>query len=413
MKLLRQTNIYSISLSGILLLIAGIILYFILTGIINEEINEKLEINYHRIAGQVKRGEQPAELPPIIEVKEVSNTKAVPATVKDTTMYDPFEKDMEPFRQVSGVVLTGQSAWRITVRRVVLEPHDYLQSIGAALALVFLLLLSGFLLINKLISNKVWKPFYANIDALKSFSISQPDKLQLQSTNISEFSDLNNTLSWLTEKVQHDFRVMKEFSENAAHEMQTPLAIIRAKMEDALQDPNLTENMASQINQALSAANRLAQLNKSLLMLSKVENNQFTDIQDIRVDQIVHKVIEDHQSFIDAKEMNLTLDIAPLTVQADPLLINMLISNLINNAIKHNKPEGELTIATSSHKLSIVNTGEPLNDPESMFERFSKANASSASTGLGLAIVKKICEIYHWKISYTTDKLLHKIEICI
>lgn len=413
MKLLRQTNIYSISLSAILLLIAGIILYFILTGIINEEINEKLIVNYHRIAEQVENGEHPAGLPPIIEVKELHNVKATPAQIKDTTMYDPYEKDMEPFRQVSGVVLNNQSAWRITVRRVVLEPHDYLQSIGTALIIVFILLLSGFLLINKLISIKVWKPFYANIETLKSFSITQPQQLQLQATHISEFRDLNHTLSWLTDKVQSDYRVMKEFSENAAHEMQTPLAIVRAKMEDALQDPGLTENMASQINQALSAANRLAQLNKSLLTLAKVENHQFTDIQDIEVDEIIHKMIQDHQSFMEAKQIHLSLDLHPLTIKADPLLMNMLISNLVNNAIKHNRQEGEITITTSNRKISIINTGEPLKDPESMFERFSKANASSASTGLGLAIVKKICEIYDWKISYTTDKLLHKIEIRI
>jgi signal transduction histidine kinase len=195
--------------------------------------------------------------------------------------------------------------------------------------------------------------------------------------------------------------------------MQTPLAIMHSKSEVLLQSDNLTKQQVSQIKVIYQSVQRLSKLNKTLLLLSKIENRQFKDLEPIKVNEIIEKQIEIFEDFIENKNLTVieksTLEVE---INANPMLFEMVISNLISNAIKHNKEGGEIEILTTNLFISVSNSGEPSKlASSSLFERFKKDSNAANSFGLGLAIVKKICDNYNWKITHSYVEDQHNISI--
>jgi signal transduction histidine kinase len=413
MKLLQRTSLSYLLFSGLLLLAAGFLIYALLTSFLGEEITEKLIINKDRIVEQIEAGNPPLQLPPIIETEVWTGPAQEGIQVKDTFLFDPLEEESEIFREVTSIESVAGQTWRITLRQVIPEPHDYWNSIGLALSLVMLILLGGLLLINWRISRSIWKPFYQNLAALKAFSLESQAPLALHASNIREFRELNTALETLSEKIRADYHALREFTENASHEMQTPLAVLHSQLESALQAPDLNEKQASRLNSALQAARRLARLNQSLLLLAKIENRQFRQTKTIALRTALKESLEQFHPLIEAKNIVLRQSIdTDLTLHTDPALLEMLLSNLLSNAVRHNHEGGNLDIYLGPDTLRIANTGPELQvSPESLFARFAKGDPSSPSHGLGLAIVQKICTTCGWTVSYTFENNLHILEI--
>ncbi len=413
MKLLQKTNRYYLVFSAILFLIAGGLLYFILTTIVDEEVSEKLTENKNRIIQHLTKGEAIFQLPPVIEIEELQAPQSATFSIKDTMLYDPIQQEPDLFREVNSVETINNKTYRIIVRQVILEPHDYYTSIGLAMVIVMTLLLLGLFLLNKEISRKLWKPFYENLNTLKSFSLQEDRFINLKPADIKEFQELNTALEKLTEKVRSDYQAQKEFTENASHEMQTPLAIIQAKLELLLQSDNINEEQAGQIKSAYSAVQRLSKLNEALLLLTKIDNRQFVQNDNISIFSEIEKQLTNFEDFISAKNLHVSKNIEnEITVTSGSFYIETLLSNIISNSIKHNLQNGKIKIELENKTLTISNTGKPLSiQPEKLFERFSKADASSTSLGLGLAIIKRICESSGWQISYIIQEEWHILKI--
>ena len=413
MKLLKKTNRTYLFFSAILLLIAGCLLYAMMTTIIDDEITEKLFVNKERIVRQMEKGERVIQLPPVIEVEELLTPQEEQIIVKDTSLLDPVEDETELFREVTSIENINSKTYRITLRQVILEPHDYYNSIGLALAIVFALLLTGILLINWCVSKKLWSPFYQTLEKLKQFSLQDDKPVPLDDAGITEFKEMNHAIEHLTSKVRSDYHALKEFTENASHEIQTPLAVILAKLQELLQSAALSAEQAGQIQTAYASAQRLSKLNQTLLLLAKIENKQFPATEKISLTSAIQRQLELFADFIAAKHLNVKKKFhSETSLSANALLLDVLLSNLIGNAIRHNIMNGNITIELSANTLSISNTGKPLIiPPEKLFERFAKADPASESLGLGLAIVKKLCDSYGWKIRYTVSDGCHVIEI--
>jgi len=413
MRLLQKTNrIYTLC-ATLLFLVGGVILFIRITGIIEEEAAEQLLSNEQRIALKLKLGQPYTELSPVIEITKLSKRRTEYIALKDTIFYDVFEGEMEKFLQVTSIRNINGQAYRLVLRQMLVEPKDYLGSIGLSLAVVLALLLLCLAVMNRVIYRKLWRPFYQGLASLKDFSVYQNSPLPLLESNIQEFTELNTAITNLTGKVRFDFHALKEFSENASHEMQTPLAVIQAKLDELLQDENLSEQQASRIQVAHTSVNKLARLNQTLLLLTKIENRQFIYTEAVDVRLMVERQLQDSEDFIQGKKLhiNYTADTA-LTVMANPALVEILISNLLRNAIKHNIPNGDINIALTKYNLIISNPGKLFShDPAQLFERFSKADPSSASLGLGLAIVKTICNIYGWQVKYETHQQIHFLQV--
>jgi signal transduction histidine kinase len=162
-----------------------------------------------------------------------------------------------------------------------------------------------------------------------------------------------------------------------------------------------------------SAASRLSKLNEALVILSRIENRQFHTVADICVNDLVDSRLEGLEEVIEIKKITVQRNyVNRISTKMNQFLADILLENLIVNAIKHNHPGGHIRITTEDTHFSIVNTGEePGNEPEKLFQRFVKANQKSHSLGLGLSIVKAICETYLLPIQYTFEQNLHKISV--
>ena len=212
-------------------------------------------------------------------------------------------------------------------------------------------------------------------------------------------------------KVNQEYHSLKNFTENASHEMQTPLAILNARLDLLIQNENISEKEIGQLQEMYRAVNRLTRLNKSLLLLTKIENRQFSETESVQLDQIIEEKIIQFTDLISARNITIEKEIQPAGLKMNHQLAEIVINNLLINAINHNHENGTITISLEHDELMISNTGSPLIvEPEKVFERFQKSG-NSEGLGLGLAIVKQICDQYNFIIRYTQNEDLHIIRL--
>ena len=414
MRLLARTNRIHLLFTAGLLLVTGCVLYVIITSIISDEVTEKLRVDQQRIALRIAEGQSITNLPPIMEVVRLSDRiRTGGPLVHDTAMWDPVEEDTELFREVREEPMIDGIPYRITVRAIVLEPHDYYLSIGLSMLVASVLLLAGLWFVNARISRTVWGPFRADLESLKRFDLRTDASLDLKPSDIQEFAELNDAVMKLTERIRTDHRALKEFTGNASHEMQTPLAIVQAKLEETLGRPGLDEGTVAPIKSAYDHVLRLSRLHQGLLLLSRIENGQFATDQRVDIAAAVESQLSLLGDRIMAKGITVEKDIdIAASVRSHPVLIETLLANLIGNAIKHNRRNGTLIITVRNASITLTNTGDPLSvPPEELFQRFRKADPTSASPGLGLSIAKSICDTSGWRIAYSEADAIHTLHI--
>lgn len=413
MKLFEKTRKTHITYSVIIFILSGSIVYFTLKNIVSEKQDEKLLWDKELIARKIKY-EYPL---PIFDVEDFKSKTPIKDTLyfKDTLMYQVVNnvENYELYRQLTSVETLQGKTYRIITRSSIVRNQDFILGVTLAVGIIIFIMILTVYFVNSIVMRKVWLPFYHNLETLKNFSVENNRPIELRESDIDEFQELNKSLSKLTSKINSDFNNLKEFTENASHEMQTPLAIMQSKSELLLQSDNLDKGQISQIRVIYQSVQRLSKLNKTLLLLSKIENRQFKDVEKIQVNQVIDKHLEIFEDFLQNKnltvEMKSTMEVE---LEANPLLFDMIISNLISNAIKHNVDGGHIEILTTNLFVSVSNSGIPPKiDSEALFERFKKESTASNSFGLGLAIVKKICDNNKWKITHSYVEDQHNISI--
>lgn len=280
-----------------------------------------------------------------------------------------------------------------------------LLSLSVGLLLLFLF--------QRRISKKLWKPFYDTLSKAKSFEVNDGKALELQKQEIFEFNELNTELVKMTDKISRDYKNLKEFTENASHEIQTPLAMINSRVESLIQEKDFKRHQMGWIQDIHESTLRLSKLNHALLLLSKIDNGQFYEQEEIEIGKLVVSKLTAFDEIFNLKDLHVEYHkSSDLTLMMNQTLADILVTNLINNAIKHNFNGGKIHVNVSGDHLTIKNTGEPLTvDPKTLFERFKKQNHASGSLGLGLAIVKKIAELYNMKVNYSYAGEYHSMTI--
>ena len=285
--------------------------------------------------------------------------------------------------------------------------------IGVAIGLVFVLLNITLYFINRKLSLEIWKPFYNTLDKLKKFSPDDPFFKLTEESEIDEFAEMKNTLESLTSKVISDYQALKRFSEDASHEIQTPLAVIQSRLEALLQHPGITKDQADLIKSAYTSVQRISKLTQTLLLLTKIANDQFPEKVRVNMSELLEEKITLFEDHIKSKSLIINKDIGHgFILETNFFLAESMVMNLIGNAVKHSSNEGTITISFRDNHLEISNTGSPLSVPrEKLFERFYKVDKSSGSHGLGLAIVKEICKLYKWEVTYLYVNDQHKFIV--
>lgn len=341
-------------------------------------------------------------------IREVSPDDALPQrdVYYDTTFYMENEKDFEPVRILRTAFLADNGRYyELKVASSMVEEDDLISDLLFALVWLYLILLASVLLINNVLLKKIWKPFNDTLARLRSFHLGKHENFSVTPTKVEEFNELNETVTTLLERTVHAYHSQKQFIENAAHELQTPLAISVNKLELFAEKNTLSDSQMTELSSVIESLERLTRLNKTLLLLSRIENRQFPESESVNFNDLVHRLTSVFKDISEFKQVSVDIQERGTCVSSmNNELAGIMISNLLKNAISHNHPSGIVQIIVTDQEISIANTGEvqPL-DPEKIFGRFYKQSSSSASTGLGLAIVKSIADYYNIQVRYSFD----------
>jgi signal transduction histidine kinase len=240
---------------------------------------------------------------------------------------------------------------------------------------------------------------------IQSFDLKQQEPIRLPPTRTSEFMELNQFLGRMTEKAREDYQSLKEFTENASHELQTPTAVIRGKL-DLLMESDIRDEQAILIAEMQNALERLSRIHSSLTLLTKLENKEYEAKEPVCISNLMRETLNAFEELIQMKALTLEANIEKgVYVPLHAALADLLITNLVSNAIRHNFSRagegGFIRVLLSRDGLVVTNSGrEPQVPTPELFERFKKGNAGSDSIGIGLAIVRQICELSGFDIVY-------------
>lgn len=345
------------------------------------------------------------------QVSDMVQKKDSIYTVTRTTDFGG-EVETDRFRGLQSYITVNGHSYRLRTETNVEEADETLAVIAAVTALFFGLLLFGFILLNRRISKRVWKPFYDTLDQLRKFELDKSPEVVLTATDIEEFDRLNRELERLILHSVSTYNQQKEFIENASHELQTPLAVLRSKLELFLQNENLTEQQSDLISSIEAPLARVSRINKNLLVLAKIGNQQFADTEAIDLNLLINESLEMLSDYMVDKDIQLERVLTEsININCNRPLFEMLVNNLLVNAIMHNMEHGALIVKTYENGMMVSNSGTDPLHPDGLFKRFTTTSSNTQNSGLGLAIVKEICDRYGWSVSYRFEHGMHIFSV--
>ena len=320
-------------------------------------------------------------------------------------------EEIDRFRCLSKVIYLNKKPYRFNIETNIEETQETIFFISVTTVILFILIVGGLLFLNRRLSKSVWKPFRETLDQLKTFSLNNQTKIEFSKTDVSEFDELNQSLTKLIEHNVSVYKTQKEFTENASHELQTPLAILKNKLDILLQNQDLTEKqyqIAEEMNRALSRSSRI---NKNLLLLAKIDNKQF-DSETFHLDEVLNQSLEILQEHFEQKNISVKTEISDnVKVNGNIGLTEVLINNLILNAIRHTSINGSILIRLSQSEFEVSNSGTGKLNGDLLFKRFSRFSKDNNGSGLGLAIVQEICKSQNWTIDYRFENYNHIFSV--
>lgn len=413
MKLFTRYNriLMIISLFGLLLI--GFLFYQMLAYYLDQQIDHDLVEEIMEVKEYSEKGNfyQPHEFEDlIVQYKKIA--KAYPSSsYADTVFYNPVKHRTESARYLkTELELIGQP-YQILVIASKFERQEQIRNICLIILIPVMLLFALVLMVNRILLKKIWTPFEQLLKNITAFNINHDQPYEPVDMPVEEFRQLNSVLVELSGKVKSDYNEIKLFTENASHEMMTPLAVINSKLDNMLQSNVLGKEDGETLVELYKATSRLTKLNQSLLLLVKIDNNLLQDNEQINLKLLIEEKAVYFQELISERHITLDMVLAEITTSASRQLLEILINNLFSNVIRHNYDGGKIEISLDAEKIVFANTGHnPALDPDKIFDRFYKDHASEG-TGLGLAILKQICNRQQYLLDYFYRQDLHTFTI--
>lgn len=415
MKLLIQILRYQLVTSMLVLFLGAGLFYVSVRYLIDREANKELFQSEVKVRWQLQHLETlPVyilQLGDSLQLERVNYPGR--SFIRETSMLNLAENKFQPYRQLVFYEKALGQWYRVTVSKMLLQRQHLMEAVVMTVTFIVTLMLISLLLLNNWLSKRLWKPFYKTLGKLDHYQIQQHETLTFEPQETLEFNQLNQSVTHLTSRITTAYQNLKEFTENASHEIQTPLAVILTKIEGLFQDESLTESQLLALSSVSEAANRLSRLNQALLLLTKIENRQFLAGTDpVNLIPIINSKIRDLEDLIEQRGIGIETDLQPAGPVIHPALAEILVNNLLTNAIRHNVEKGKIIITLRERMFAVHNTGKSLNaNPEQLFERFRKESTLSASLGLGLALVKTICEVNGQNLKYEQDNEWHMLTV--
>lgn len=289
---------------------------------------------------------------------------------------------------------------------------DILQGVMIQFFLIFFVLSISMLITLRIITRRLWHPFNDTLKKMEKYNLEQGGEPEFLPTNVSEFNQLNESVKQLITKNRQSYLTQKEFTENASHELQTPLALFQSQLDLLLQE-NLNEDQYKIVNNMYRASSRMSRLNKNLLLLAKIENSQYGEFVHLNLNNTIERQLPlfEHMCGSDIRIFFRT-KADKVVVKANEVLFESLLNNLVVNAIRHSSNQGLINIVLETDKLTVSNVATlgPL-DKEKLFRRFQFTDDQKRGNGLGLSIVKAICDYHNWSIDYYFARGCHNFEV--
>ncbi len=319
-------------------------------------------------------------------------------------MYMPYDEEDEPYRVLkTGFYSKDGLPYSLEIRTSTVEEDDYSINLAIALTVLYLLIVLSILVVNYFVMSRAWKPFREILNNLSRYRFGHSKSFEPIPTKVKEFEELNGQIVNMISRNEEVFAGQKRFLENASHELQTPLAITISKLELLMQEGTLDESQLVRVSEAKQSLHRMVALNKSLLMLSRIDNNQYNEMEQVSFNDVLKNLLHDMEDIIEYKGIEVEFrEQGNFTTQFNTDLAQIMLSNLIRNAIKYNTSPGKIRIEVTDSTIDIANSSNTgaLN-PTYIFERFHKGTQDNQSNGLGLSIVQSILEQHrHIKLAY-------------
>lgn len=369
----------------------------------NQQIKKQIQLSFNK--------SYPAELEQKIalwnEIQSTSQISAANNNLKDSVyiverdVSDNGVMELERFRGLSTGISLNEKPYHLVIETNVEEVHETVFAISLITCAFIGLLILGFILLNRRLSKRIWAPFTETLEKLKQFDLNTTGTIQFIDTDILEFAELNETLVKLIDNNVRVYTQQKEFTQNASHELQTPLALLKTKVDLLIQDASLTIDQRKIIESLDNSISRVTRINKNLLLLVGIENKRY-EADEVQLSQLVKSLVANFSDFAEDKGSTISMSVKDgVRLKANESLVEILISNLLSNTIRHGVPNSSIAVTLNDQVLLVSNEGNaPLNE-RNLFKRFISASKNNPGTGLGLAIVKEICDKYGWRISYS------------
>jgi two-component system, OmpR family, sensor histidine kinase QseC len=422
MKLLAKYNRVTLVTTIIVMLVTGVIYYFAIHLILINDVDKDLEVEEQEIFENVRLNHQ---LPQVFESndQQISFYEAQPGSIQRhylDTLYKTspipgrrhhHREHYESGRGLITSVTAGNKYYRVLIVKSTVETEDLVKIIFSITIAVILLLLLTLFITNRLLLTRLWQPFHSLLKELRLFNVADNKEISQSDTTIDEFKELNQAVVSMSSRVKSDYKDLKTFTENASHELLTPIAVINSKLDTLLQTDNFSQQQSKLLNDLYTAVSKLTRLNQSLLLLVKIENHLVEGNVTINLRAVIEELIIQFEEIFLDKQLKVSCDLTDKEVTANPYLIDVLLNNLLSNAIRHNHAGGQIKIGLTGEQLSIQNTGEnEAIQKDHLFKRFQKSSSSEGS-GLGLTISREICENLGFNLVYDFADNYHTFTV--
>ncbi len=396
------------------------IFYFAMVNEINDEIDDALEDYSENIITRALAGER---LP---RKKDGSNNSyqivriskeyaAANRHIKyyDANVYIEEKREKEPARVLTTIFKDRKEIWyELTVSTPSFEREDLLRTVLYWILFIYLLILVSGVSVTMWVFQKSLSPLYSLLKWLDDYIPGHKVSPVPNNTDITELKRLNVAVEEATNRSEQIYALQKQFIGNASHELQTPLAVLGNRMERMLNSANLTEEQMEEVMSMLQTQRHIVRLNKDLLLLTKIDNCQFTESENVDIVQLVRQHQAVYEEIFEGKGIECNMNLyGTCIVSMNTSLADVLVTNLLRNAYIHSHSGSHIEVELCDSLLSVSNSGDYPLDSNKIFERFYQGVKKEGSTGLGLSIVKAICNLYNLQISYSFEEKKHKFSV--
>ena len=417
MKLLTKTTLYIATLSLFLFFIMGIIFFQVLKNMSSADLNREMsgirevvdDVFPHFLGGRLKG------LPGVdsISIQPALASMKPEDQFGDTLMFDSRSGQFRTFRYLRFKAEHGGLSYAVVLFKSTTPADKLVERVTLLMTLMVILFLGGIFMLNRFIFANLWKDFFDALEKLKQFDTSK-EPVKLGEPDVEEFQELKKVLERMTQRLSNDYRELREYTDHTTHELQTPLAVIKTKIELLMQSSKLGPEEMKLLQSINTSANHLSRLNSTLALITRIENQQFTGRKEIAVSRLIEEQLEMFQELISLREIVVERFYSDpeLNMTMDKGLADILIINLLKNAIVHNAHGGRMVIRVEDGVFEIGNEGPALTvDQKDLFRRFVRDTRKTGNFGLGLSLVKKICDFYGFEVSYEEKNQMHFFKV--